>query len=143
MARPIGWTKALHRYAAEMNGREFVWGSTDCGTLVREAVAIVVGEAAWDVSYTTPAGATRALKRLGGPETALEGAGGIQVPLSYAMQGDVLVNPDPDDHVAELGIVVGNGMLGATMMGGAFWRSGLPAWTCWRLPGGSTVGTDG
>lgn len=143
MDRPVGWPKALREYAAVMDGAPFEWGVSDCGTLVRQAASIVLGADPWKASYSSEKGARRALKGLAGPDGALEAAGAVRVPLAFAQQGDVLVNPDPDGHDAEVGIIVGGGVLSAATETGAYWRAGIPAWECWRLEGGSRAGTDG
>lgn len=143
MDRPVGWPKELRRYAADLDGRPFVWADTDCGSVVRGAIAIVLGRDPFSFTYTTERGALRVWKRLGSAATALEEAGAVEVPSTFAMQGDVLVNDAGEGHVEELAIVVGSGILSSATESGVYWRSGIPRWRCFRMPGGSRVGVDG
>lgn len=138
--RPVGWPKELRRYAAEMDHRPFEWGEADCVSVVRGAIAIVLGEDPFDWEYTTERGARRVWNRLGGPGAALEAIGAVEVPVNFAMQGDVLVNRETVDVPANFAIAVGSGVLSASPDAGVYWLSGLPATECWRLPGGSRVG---
>lgn len=143
MTRPAGWKKELRLYAAARAGTEFEWGYSDCGTIVRDAVAIVTGEDPLGSGYATQAAALRLLRKLGSVPRALEAIGAVRVRDNFAMPGDVLVNPESADHVVELAVMFGRGALGADVERGVYWLAGVPAWDCYRLPGGSSVGVDG
>lgn len=145
LTRPVGWPIRLREYASELRGRPFAWGSTDCASVVRGAVEIILGSDPWTelYRYTGEPGARRCFARAGGFAGALTTAGAVTVPLGYAMQGDVVVT-DSDEHAGQVEVLVGGGVLGAATESGVYWTSGTPrAGTVYRLPGGSRVGTDG
>lgn len=91
MARVLNWDVRLVEFAREVRGQPYVWGETDCATLVRRALTVMHGEDPLpdDVgAWTTRIGALRVAGRTD-VEDALYRAGGWEVRPPYATAGDV------------------------------------------------------
>lgn len=94
------WDVALTRFANYQRGRAFVWGSTDCATLTRQALKVIHNEDKWDgfvKRYDTKKGALLFVRNAD-PENVLVASGGCQVGRSFATAGDVALAPEMDDH---------------------------------------------
>lgn len=90
------WNGRLVRWAREQRGRAFVWGETDCASLVRTAYGVMCGSHAIldGPSWTTRTGALRVHRRVGGAAAWLERDAGFgRVSWHFATSGDVLIKP--------------------------------------------------
>lgn len=96
MKRVPNWDVALHFWAAEVVGKPYVWGSTDCGSLVRSALVAMYGQDVTGIEYATKAEALRVHAETGGVEAVLRGIGATDVDIRFAQQGDILIEPDGD-----------------------------------------------
>jgi Domain of unknown function (DUF6950) len=85
-------------FAEEVRGSAFVWGRTDCGSLLRRSQALLFGEDIFEglANWKTKAGALRALSSGGGLDELLQGAGLLPHPVAFAQTGDVLVGHGDD-----------------------------------------------
>ena len=141
VTRVMGWEAALVAYADAQLDRPFMYGDTDCGSLVVGGLAAM---------YTEPPlprpryGSLRqALHIVAGAE---DGVGGIMARVGaralktqYAQAGDVVLWPDKDEQVPCLGIALSvdqvltsDEEIGPHIMG--IMDGGLDAATLWRLP---------
>lgn len=94
------WDVALTKFANYQRGRAFVWGSTDCATLTRQALKVIHDEDKWDgfvKRYYTKKGALL-FARNADPENVLIASGGRQVGRGFATAGDVALAHETDDH---------------------------------------------
>jgi hypothetical protein len=95
--RQPGWEFRLVAYANSQVGRPFVWGETDCYSLVREALECVYdADLLPHIIYTSKAKATTAARAFPQPGAALSDFGAVRVPLPNAQSGDVLLMPGDD-----------------------------------------------
>ena len=76
-------------------GMPFLWGTTDCASLVRFGLLELQGRDWWDWSrwYSTAGGALRCHRAANGAAAYLQGCGWVQGRLSAAQRGDVVVIP--------------------------------------------------
>lgn len=122
MRRRRDWDARLERWARKQLGRPFVWGSTDCASLVRGVIAALYEGGKKKMSaqpgWTTEQGAIRALKRTGGVDAVLRRLGAEVVPPAFAQRADVVVvDRDP---LPATGVVVAAGVLVSTPERGVF-----------------------
>lgn len=92
--RVRNWDLAVIEWATGLRGVPFVWGRTDCGTLVREMTILIYDR---DIFA-----GIRRWKSARGMESAVEKAGGVssifdavgaEVGVRFARTGDVMVRP--------------------------------------------------
>lgn len=99
MVRVENWDSELVRYAEAHRGESFRWGETDCVTLTREALMIMLGEDPW--RHLVPRFKTlRKAARLAGelePEITLRDTGAVEVGYHFGWAGDVALAPGQDD----------------------------------------------
>lgn len=118
MRRVPNWDLALHRWSNAVVGRPYVWGETDCGSLVREAHALMFGTEIFGVKpYSTRRQALYRHKATGGVQAVLEAHGATEVPMAFAQQGDVLIEA-LGDGLPACGVVVGRYVIWATVEDG-------------------------
>jgi hypothetical protein len=95
MDRIPNWPVALGNLARELIGQPFVWGETDCVSIVRKATIAMYGEDIAkpyiDVTYKTKIGAVRAFKKIGTIGNIIEKVGCREVPLHLTRDGDFLL----------------------------------------------------
>lgn len=124
MRRVMNWDIALFDWARSVCGEPYVWGRTDCASLVREAHRLMYGEGRFDVGeWTSKTGALRVSKRVGGVVGALEAAGAEDVHPGKAQQGDVLVRAaeDADGHPV-CGVLIARRVLSSDPERGVWWE---------------------
>lgn len=111
MIRVPNWDIWLLEWAESMTRRPYIWGETDCGSLVRAAMRGIYGVDAFEHirPYRTRAQAGRRQRETGGVYGALVGAGWHEVATSLAQQGDVLIHDG--DGFPGAGIVVARQVL--------------------------------
>jgi hypothetical protein len=114
------WDVRLVHFQTEVLGASFVWGETDCASLVRRALEVMYSPDDIPLPpklprWTTEAGALRAHKRFGGVSGALEAGGAQRASLAFVQQGDVLVGLDPAGGVPGAAVVVQGGFLVASV----------------------------
>lgn len=115
------WGKALI-------GQPFVWGKTDCGTIVRRAMKIVFGK---DVfrgkvrSYRSGVEAMRVMQGVGGIAGALVNAGFIRQKGRKWHTGDIIVEPGDDrqNRPEGAGVVIRRSVLISHHEAGVHWKS--------------------
>src|SRR4051812_39369367 len=91
--RVLNWDVQLAVWASAQRGRPFIWGETDCGTLVREAHRVMYGEDLYGFlgEWTSPVAAGRILAERGGFSGILASLDAELVPIGLVQSGDVLV----------------------------------------------------
>ena len=100
-SRVLDWRSRLLSWADAQVGMPFRWGTTDCASLARGALAICFGR---DVVPSIPnwrsaRRATSLLRRHGSVRAVMLHLGAEQTTLAFARTGDVLVMPEPDESV--------------------------------------------
>lgn len=106
--RVPNWDVKLHEWALSVAGQPFAWGKTDCGSLVRQAFALMYGRELVELPiWGTEHGAMRALAETGGVERVLRELDAVEVPRSFAQQGDVFCEADGGHGVASAAVLVG------------------------------------
>lgn len=115
----MNWDRRLVEWAESVRGRPFVWGETDCATLVRGAVEAMYGPAFLAgiavPEYGTQVGAERAWDQTGGTAAVLVLLGAQELPDGERQRGDVLlVAPGAleDTQFESAFVVVGREMVG-------------------------------
>lgn len=88
----------LTLFAREMVGKEFVWGETDCGSLVRGAMKAMYGQ---DMFPHAPnwKSAAEAKKYCKNPDAGMDILVGVlarPVARNYEQPGDILLSPGAD-----------------------------------------------
>lgn len=113
--------------------RPFEWGSTDCGTLVREAMIIMFDcdlFARQYRRYTTEVGAKAALAKVGTIRKALENAGFARVKGGVWSTGDIVIVPGNarQNCLESAGVFMNRRVLMSHHKKGVHWcpREGLP-----------------
>lgn len=109
IGRPANWHHRLMQYAAAQQGQPFVWGQTDCGSLVRGALPALYAEdplAGWP-GYHTVRAAQRIRAQCGGVAAVLRQLGATPIAPGFATAGDVACCPaagpaDPERAVLAL-----------------------------------------
>jgi len=119
--RVQNWDTELFRWARGMAGRSFVWGDTDCGSLVRGAVSIMYAGAITfdDVRYASRDEAMQVHEATGGVEAVLRASGAVEVPIAFLQQGDIVIESEPDENgLPSAGICVGSTILVSNVRAG-------------------------
>lgn len=112
--RVPNWDIALFRWSERVTGQPYTWGETDCGSLVREAHALMYGDDLWpDVKpYTGKRAALARHRATGGVAASLLSIGAVSVDVRLAQSGDVLV--EDGDEFGAAGVVVGRDVIWAS-----------------------------
>jgi hypothetical protein len=109
MRRVTSWDVRLVQFAREVVGASFVWGDTDCATLMRRAQSVLLGSDPFKGrvgNWTTKRGALRVVKNLDVLK-ALRTSGGVEVGERYATAGDVMLGAGVDARgLAQLATVL-------------------------------------
>lgn len=90
----LTWERRLVEWADSVQGRPFVWGETDCASLVVQALSLL-GHPAAVPGYHTVSAARRVLAGLD-PATVLRDLGAVEVGIAFAQSGDVHLGEDPE-----------------------------------------------
>lgn len=111
MNRVPNWNVELVLLAKRLIGADFVWGETDCVSVVRKALVAMYGEDIAaphiGVTYTTKTGAVRAFNKIGSVVGIIEDTGGVEIPLCRARDGDIIVFPKGDGGFENLAVKMG------------------------------------
>ncbi len=94
------WDSRLVEYAKEVDGQAFEWGTTDCASLVRRGLIVIMGDDPWKravKTWKTSRGALGIAERVDHQE-ALRASGAVEVGKHYAWSGDVALGPSEDEH---------------------------------------------
>lgn len=141
LVRRPNWGVHLFRWSKSVVGEPFVWGETDCGSLVRGAVRAMYGETpdAWSKRpYTSERQALRVQVQMKGVSGALRALGATDETVAYAQSGDIVVRPPRQGRETLRAGVVVNGSLVVTSMQRGVCRAPLrvvdPDSTVLRLP---------
>ena len=114
MRRTPNWDVALVEYASVMQGRPFKYGSTDCGTLVRDALRVMYGK---DMlrgmgSYRTLKAARKVSRSVGSvPDYLKDRLGCERIRRNFVQAGDIVVLPGEDMRMPQLAVVVGGKLM--------------------------------
>lgn len=110
MPRPRNWDVSLVNWAAQLHGRAYAWGLTDCGSVARSATEIVIGSDPFPARWLTAAGARRALTKAGGLKAVLGRVGAEPIGLAFIQNGDIL-ELDGEQHpgLPRLAVALGGG----------------------------------
>lgn len=100
--RVENWDTWLVQFANEMRDREFVWGETDCVTIMRGGLKAILGRDPLKgklQSWKSQIGALRAFKRIAfSPTILLADTGAVRVLPNFASSGDVAIGPETDKN---------------------------------------------
>ena len=107
--RTRNWDTRLVTWAERVRGQPFVWGETDCGSLVKQAYKIITGKRCPWPYYKGKTAAMRAMTKVGGIPAALEKVA-KPVGRGFAQSGDVVLVKVDDGY--GMGIVVGDNVVG-------------------------------
>lgn len=107
IARARNWRAHLHAWSASVLGQPFAWGRTDCGTLARDALAVMFGQ---DVVPFVPRWhsareAVAVLQAYGSVPEILARLGAPQTTLSFMRAGDLILSKSDDDE-SRIGLAV-------------------------------------
>lgn len=125
MQRIVNWDVKLVEYALSLQGQPFVWGQTDCASIVRGAMRAMYGEDLWSegYDYTSLLEAKRLLEVSGGVAMQLSLLGAEEVPRGFLQQGDVVVGEPLDEDFADnVFVMVSDQLLSATLEEGVVMR---------------------
>lgn len=111
MDRVANWSCRIVEDVGSLAGSPFVWGDTDCCTLLRKMSKSMYGRDvfAGPSKYKTKTGAIRGFKRIESIDALILEAGGVEIPTSMASDGDVAVQRDvPERGFQNVSIKVGS-----------------------------------
>lgn len=96
MDRINNWSPELVLQVGKFVGLPFVWGETDCASLLRKVSVCMYGEDIFGgpSKYKTAKGAIRAYKGLDSIDDLIIEAGGVEIPQTIATDGDVAVEQE-------------------------------------------------
>lgn len=96
--RRADWEYSLVAYAQAQLGRPFLWGETDCFSLAREALGVILEDNPLaDVpGYTSREEAEAVAGAVLDVADAIERLGAYSRPVGFAQQGDVVTIPGDD-----------------------------------------------
>lgn len=136
MIRVPNWDTLLFEWALEQRGKPYVWGETDCGSLVRAAACVLFGVDTFEhvEPYTTRAAATKRQNETGGVSAVLLATGWTEQPLTMAQQGDVLILDSEDGPAC--GIIVARLLLTSDPTNGVQLLPVPDVGTLFRAPNG-------
>lgn len=102
MIRLRDWRRRLTTWASQQVGLPFVWGETDCASLVRSALTEMYGADVFPhlPKWTTAREALAVLQAHGSVEAILLNAGAELVTMPFIRAGDIVVLPDQEDRVS-------------------------------------------
>lgn len=107
MAAHVAVRSAVAEFAQCERGRPFLWGSTDCVSLVLRGLTYT-GHLVPAPTWTDVSGALREYRATGGLVQYLRESGWRKVSLSHVSAGDVVVLPRTNpDGFPGVGLVVG------------------------------------
>lgn len=140
LRRGLNWSDDLVRWARDEIGKPYVWGETDCGSLLRRGLAIVYGQEIGEVpAYDSLSSAYRVSEAIGGLRAVLHRLGAEPIGLKFATTGDVILSDDwpAEDHPLDSGclclgptILTGDPVVGVVVVD----RPREGAFEAWRLP---------
>ncbi len=101
------WRSRLITWAENVRGMPYIWGRSDCATLVRTALAICFGrDIAPDVPFhRNERQAIAVVRQYGGAVPVLEQLGAMRTTLPFARAGDVIAMEEPEEPIT--GIALG------------------------------------
>lgn len=126
----------LARWANDLLGRPFAWGTTDCASLVHRALVVMYGPAITSrlpKRWRTKVAALR-LAKLTTAEKCLGELEALEVPAAFARNGDIVVMPADGGHPAGMGVVVASAVVTSTPAGGVHAYPVPPTATVFRVP---------
>lgn len=94
------WDSFLVEYANNMVGKEFVWGKTDCATLARRGLMVILGRNPWRGHikvWRSKAAALRASKTVD-PIAIFNDSGAREIDRGFISAGDIAIGPEIDSH---------------------------------------------
>jgi hypothetical protein len=142
-AKVRNWDRELVEWAGAVVGEPFVWGRTDCASLVRRAHQLMLD---YDVfadipTYDSEIGAARAKIEHGGVTEAMEARGATRFPITMARAGDIVITQrvEPEDITLSCFILISGEHALATNPGQAVELVPVPllwgeAGYCLRMP---------
>lgn len=96
MSRVHGWDTDLYHWSRQIRGSDFVWGSTDCVSLVATASRIMYDDDPFPdaPNWSTRMGALRHHSRTGGVAAWLrEAEAAVEIDRNFISEGDIIVEP--------------------------------------------------
>lgn len=142
MTRLRNWDVGLVVWAKQVLDLPFVWGETDCASLIRRAHRVMYGVDLFRevAPWSSLLGARKAVEAYGGVEDAMRRLGAQALPMAFARQGDVIVQAEAldDDFTGAAFLMVSGRLLSANPDTGVrlFPRSSLsPEARLLRMPG--------
>lgn len=97
--RVANWDVKLVGFAIGIRGEDFDWGISDCVSLARQCLYVILDEDPWD-SLGTWKTKTSALKAFKGIkiDKYLEKTGAIEIDYNFLTTGDFVISPNEDIH---------------------------------------------
>jgi cell wall-associated NlpC family hydrolase len=142
MQRIHNWDVYLAMWATDLLGQPFVWGETDCASLVRAAMQVMYGEDRWPDTprYTDAAGALRVSEEHGTVKDHVLALGATKHVITFTQAGDIVIAPKTaEEHFDATAIAIADKLL-MTEEGRGVWT--VPVWkapeqgTAYRVPHG-------
>lgn len=112
MKRIANWNVVISESVGSCVGGEFIWGKTDCASLLR---TMSVGMYGVDIfsdyvkrKYSTEIGAIRCYKESGSFDSIIKKAGGVEIPSAVIRDGDIAVEQSNDGRFENIIMRVGS-----------------------------------
>lgn len=93
MGRVLNHHSLLVQWACSVVDKPYVWGETDCGTLTREGLRIILGKDPFPgvPSWYSEEESRKIWFGMGGPDEAFLKLGAIEIDKGYIQTGDVAI----------------------------------------------------
>ncbi len=110
MDRVDNWSCKIVEDVGSLAGSPFVWGDTDCCTLLRKMSRSMYGRDIFTgpSKYKTKTGALRGFKGIESIDALILDAGGIEIPAHIATDGDVAVAQEAHKGFQSVSVRVGS-----------------------------------
>lgn len=110
MDRVDNWSCKIVEDVGSLAGSPFVWGETDCCTLLRKLYKSMFDDDTFGgpFQYTTAKGAIRAYKNIESIDKVILEWGGVEIPVRIASDGDVAVEQEVYKGFQNVSIKVGS-----------------------------------
>lgn len=122
------WRPRLVEWAQQVRGLPYVWGRTDCGSLVREAMIIQFGEDIvptlphWTSAFQANRLWATTLQEGGGVESLMEQLGAVEVTgQQYGWPMGTIIITSEDSGLPALGVYIGPIIVQSDQEHGVVW----------------------
>lgn len=106
--KSFNWDHKLVRFAERERGRDYIWGETDCASLVQRALQVIYDEDKFPDApgWTTEIGAKRAIRKVENVRDYVLNHGGVKADDNFKSSGDIVYGLSNQNGMPGLGIVV-------------------------------------